>query len=90
MKTLLPLALLTLLAAAPAAAPPQRVRQFRQAHERELLAEFGQLVAISNVAADTGGLRRTAQFIQGMMRRRGIATELLAAPTPGVPPVVFG
>ncbi len=90
MKNILPLALLTLLAAAPAAPPTQRVHQFRQARERELLAEFEQLVAISNVAADTGGLRRTAQFIQGMMRRRGIATELLAAPTPGVPPVVFG
>ena len=90
MKSLLPLALLMLLAAAPAVPPTQRVRQFRQAHERELLAEFGQLVAISNVAADSAGLLRTAQFIQGMMRRRGIATELLAAPTPGVPPVVFG
>ena len=90
MKQFLPLVLLTLLAAAPAAPPTQRVRQFRQAHERALLAEFEQLVAIPNVAADTAGLGRTARFIQGMMRRRGIATELLAAPTPGVPPVVFG
>ena len=91
MKNLLPVALLTLLAAAPAAPDPtQRVRQFRQAHERELLAEFEQLVALPNVAADTAGLGRTARFIQGMMRRRGISTELLAAPTPGVPPVVFG
>ena len=90
MKTLLPLIFLTLLAAAPPDKSVQQVRRFRQAHERELLAEFGQLVAIPNVAADTAGLRRTAQFIQGMMRRRGIATELLAAPTPGVPPVVFG
>ena len=59
MKNLLPLALLTLLAATPAAPPTQRVRQFRQAHERELLAEFEQLVAIPNVAADTAGLGRT-------------------------------
>ena len=90
MKALLPIVFLTLLSAVPPTNPVQQVRQFRQAHERELLAEFEQLVAIPNVAADTSGLRRTAQFIQGMMRRRGIATELLAAPTPGVPPVVFG
>ena len=90
MKPLLPLVLLTLVAAAPAAPPTPRVRQFRQAHERELLAEFTQLVALPNVATDTAGLGRTARFIQGMMRRRGIASQLLAAPTAGVPPAVFG
>ena len=90
MKKLLPIALLVLMAAGTAETPLHKVRQFRQAHERELLTEFEQLVAIPNVAADTANLRRTALFVQDMMRRRGITTELLAAATPGVPPVVFG
>ena len=78
------------MAAGTAETPLHKVRQFRQAHERELLTEFEQLVAIPNVGADTANLRRTALFVQDMMRRRGITTELLAAATPGVPPVVFG
>ena len=90
MKKLLPLALLALLGSGPAADPLPKIRQFRQAHEQELLTEFEQLVAIPNVAADTAGLRRTALFVQSMMLRRGIKTQLLAAATPGVAPVVFG
>ena len=90
MKQLFAIALLAACAAAPATDPPLRIRQFRQAHEQALLAEFEQLVAIPNVAADSTNLRRTALFVQGMMQRRGISTQLLAAPTPGVPPVVFG
>ena len=90
MKQLFAIALLAACAAAPATDPPLRIRQFRQAHEQALLAEFEQLVASPNVAADSANLRRTALFVQGMMQRRGISTQLLAAPTPGVPPVVFG
>ena len=90
MKKLFALALLMLAGSGPATDPLQKVRQFRQAHEQELLTEFEQFVTIPNVAADTANLRRTALFIQDMMRRRGIKTQLLAAATPGVPPVVFG
>ena len=90
MKKLFALALLVVLGAAQANDPMQRVRQFRQAHEQELLTEFEQLVAIPNAAADTANLRRTALFVQGMMQRRGISARLLAAATPGVPPAVFG
>ena len=90
MKKLFAIALLALFGAVPATDPPLKIRQFRQAHEQALLAEFEQLVAIPNVAADTANLRRTALFVQGMMQRRGIKTQLLTAPTPGVPPVVFG
>ena len=90
MKKLFALAVLVLMGSAQAQDPLQKVRQFRQANEQALLTEFEQLVAIPNVAADSANLRRTALFIQDMMRRRGIRTQLLAAPTPGVPPVVFG
>ncbi|ALW84824.1 peptidase M20 [Hymenobacter sedentarius] len=90
MKKLYALALLALLGTGQATDPLLKVRQFRRAHEQELLREFEQLVAIPNVAADTANLRHTALFIQDMMRRRGIKTQLLAAPAAGVPPVVFG
>ncbi|TPG63565.1 M20/M25/M40 family metallo-hydrolase [Hymenobacter nivis] len=78
-----------------AGAPPvpvlQKVRQYRQRHERALLADFTQLLAIPNVAADSAGLRRTAGAIAEMMRQRGIGgVQLLGAATPGVPPAVFG
>ena len=90
MKKLFAFALLALLGLSQANDPMQKVRQFRQAHEQSLLTEFEELVAIPNVAADTANLRRTALFIQEMMRRRGIKAQLLQAPTPGVAPVVFG
>ncbi|MFD1469322.1 M20/M25/M40 family metallo-hydrolase [Hymenobacter caeli] len=80
-----------LLAGAPPDAGLQRVRQYRQRHEHELLAEYLRLLAIPNVAADSAGLRQTAATIADMMRRRGLSgVRLLAAPTPGVPPAVFG
>ncbi|MBC6991322.1 M20/M25/M40 family metallo-hydrolase [Hymenobacter sp. BT491] len=69
----------------------QKVRQFRQSHENQLLAEYMQLLAIPNVAADTANLRQTANFIADMMRRRGISgVQLLRAPTAGVAPAVYG
>jgi acetylornithine deacetylase/succinyl-diaminopimelate desuccinylase-like protein len=80
-----------LLAAVPAATIVQQVRQYRQQHEHELLAEYLRLLAIPSVAADSAGLRRTATTIADMMRQRGLANvQLLRATTPGVPPAVFG
>lgn len=68
----------------------QKVREYRQAHEYALLTEYLQLLAIPNVAADTAGLRRTADFLVAMMQKRGIKAQLLRGTTPGVPPAVFG
>ncbi|HEX8330763.1 MAG TPA: hypothetical protein VF629_24745 [Hymenobacter sp.] len=90
MKKVFALALLALVGLSQANDPLQKVRQFRQSHEQELLTEFERFVAIPNVAADTANLRRTAVFIQEMMQRRDIKSQLLTANTPGVPPVVFG
>ncbi|MVN78674.1 M20/M25/M40 family metallo-hydrolase [Hymenobacter sp. HMF4947] len=80
-----------LVAATPPDAVLKKVRQYRQRHEHELLAEYTQLLSIPSVAADSAGLRRTATTIAAMMRQRGIAhVQLLGATTPGVPPAVFG
>ncbi|WP_191906526.1 M20/M25/M40 family metallo-hydrolase [Hymenobacter baengnokdamensis] len=88
---LLPVVAVMLLAAAPPATVLRKVRQYRQQHEHELLAEYSRLLAIPNVAADTAGMHRTAATIAAMMRQRGIAdVQLLKAASPAVPPAVYG
>src|SRR5688572_10549291 len=63
-------------------------RQFRQAHEREIVGGFMQLLAIPNVAADPAGLRRNAEFIAAELRKRGVTTQLLEQD--GAPPAIYG
>ena len=60
------------------------IRQFRAAHERAILQEFMQLLAIPNVASDKPDIERNAQAIEAMMQRRRLAPRLLKAlPPPG-------
>ena len=66
------------------------VREYRRAHERQILAEFTQLLAIPNVAADRQNIRRNAEFILGMMQRRGLNPRLLETATKESPPAVYG
>src|SRR2546425_11695778 len=46
------------------------VREYRRAHEHEILREFLKLLAIPNVAADRENIRRNAAAIVTMMQRR--------------------
>lgn len=79
------------LAAAVAASPLQEtVRAYRTAHEAELMAEYRELVAIPDVGADQPNVRRNAEFIVAMMKRRGLAAELLEGNTRATNPAVFG
>ena len=64
------------------------VREYRQQHEAEIVRELAGLLAIPNVASDVESIRRNAEQIAGMMRRRGIEARLLE--TEGGPPVVYG
>ena len=66
----------------------QAARQFRQAHEREIVSRFMELLAIPNVAVDPVNLRRNAEFIAQELQRRGVTTQLLEYE--GAPPVVYG
>lgn len=52
------------------------------------LAELADLLAIPNVASDTPNIRRNAERLAEMMRRRGIEVRLLEHE--GAPPVVYG
>jgi acetylornithine deacetylase/succinyl-diaminopimelate desuccinylase-like protein len=66
------------------------VRDYRRAHEREILAEFTRLLAIPNIASDTPNIRRNAQLLLAMMQRRGLNPRLLETKSKDSPPAVYG
>ena len=66
------------------------VRDYRRAHERQILDEFVRLLAIPNVASDSQNIRRNAQFILEMMQRRGLDPRLLETASKETPPAVYG
>jgi len=66
------------------------VRNYRRAHERQIIEEFTRLLAIPNIASDKQNIRRNAEFIREMMQRRGLDPQLLEARTKDVPPAVYG
>ena len=66
------------------------IRDYRRAHERQILAEFTRLLAIPNVASDRENIRKNAQFILEMMQRRGLNPRLLEGRTNDTPPAVYG
>jgi acetylornithine deacetylase/succinyl-diaminopimelate desuccinylase-like protein len=66
------------------------VRDYRRAHERQILDEFTRLLAIPNVASDRENIRKNAQFILEMMQRRGLNPQLLEGRTNDTPPAVYG
>ena len=63
-------------------------RLWRKAHEREILAEFTELLALPNLASDGPGIRRNAAAVSAILERRGVRTRLLEVE--GAPPVVYG
>lgn len=66
------------------------VREYRRAHEHEILKEFMELLAIPNVADDRENIRRNAAAIVTMMQRRKLQPKLLEASDPAAPPAVYG
>jgi acetylornithine deacetylase/succinyl-diaminopimelate desuccinylase-like protein len=66
------------------------IRNYRRAHERQILAEFTQLLALPNVASDRQNIRHNAEFIFEMMQRRGLNPSLLETATKESPPAVYG
>jgi acetylornithine deacetylase/succinyl-diaminopimelate desuccinylase-like protein len=64
-----------------------QVRDWRQAHEQEIVDGFAELLSIPNVASDTVNIRRNADYISGLLGPRGFEVQLLEVE--GSPPVVF-
>ena len=59
------------------------VRQYVDAHQRQIVAEFTELLSIPNVGTDAAGIRRNTDFLVAMLQRHGLKAELL--PTSGNP-----
>lgn len=86
----LPLLILALFGStAPAAqTPAHAARQWRIAHQTEILREFTALLSIPNIASDTVNIRRNAAALVAMLQRRHVAARLLSIPE--APPLVWG
>jgi len=63
-------------------------RTWREAHERAIVAEFTELLAMPNLARDETAIRRNAAAVSAVLEKRGVKTRLLEVA--GAPPVVFG
>src|SRR6185295_16693904 len=66
----------------------QKIRNYRKANEQKIVKEFMELLAIPNVASDTANIRKNADLIVEMLKRRGVETRLLEFKD--TPPAVYG
>ncbi|MGH7718852.1 MAG: M20/M25/M40 family metallo-hydrolase [Gemmatimonadaceae bacterium] len=64
------------------------VREYRAEREGAIVRELAELLAIPNVARDSVNIRRNADHLVAMLRRRGIEARRLESP--GSPPAVYG
>jgi acetylornithine deacetylase/succinyl-diaminopimelate desuccinylase-like protein len=81
---------LTILLLTITASGQSSVREYRRAHERQIIEEFTRLLAIPNIASDRENIRRNAAFISEMMQRRGLNPRLLETKSKDSPPAVYG
>ena len=63
-------------------------QEWREGHEREILREFLDLLAIPDIARDRPNIQRNAAAIQALYAKRGVALRLLEVPD--APPALFG
>jgi acetylornithine deacetylase/succinyl-diaminopimelate desuccinylase-like protein len=79
---------LTAFASAQSNPAATAARQWRETHERAIVAEFIDLLALPNIARDAADIRKNAAAVSAILERRGVRTRLLE--TAGAPPVVYG
>lgn len=84
LRWLLPL---LVLLAAPAAADP---RDWVDANRQAILDEYLPLLAIPNVASNRADIRRNADHIMAMMRRRNLNPRLLESEDGAASPLIYG
>ena len=74
-------------AAEPGAAG-KKAREWRAQHEREILREFVDLLALPNLASDAPNIQKNAAAVRALMEKRGLQTQLLTLGD--APPIVVG
>ena len=74
---ILRVALLLALPVLAAAQDRAAVERWVAGHQRQVMAEFTELLAIPNVGTDRPNIRRNAEFLRVMLERHGLKTELL-------------
>ena len=79
--------LLPVVASADPAGSADLAREWRKAHEQEIVDGFARLFSIPNVASDTVNIKRNAQYISQLLVSRGFDARLLE--TEVSPPAVF-
>jgi len=62
-------------------------REWRMAHEQEIIEGFSALLSIPNVASNTANIKRNARYIGELFTQRGFEVRLLEAGSS--PPAVF-
>jgi len=70
------------------AAARANARAYREAHEAAILREYRELLSLPNVATDLPNIRRNAELLMEMLRRRGATAQLLELGD--APPAVYG
>ena len=65
----------------------EKVSQWRQAHEQQIVNEFAELLRIPNVASDKTNIRKNADYISSLLTHVGMSVELLEIE--GGNPVVY-
>lgn len=63
-------------------------RSFREANGPKILRDFAALLALPNVARDSAGIHRNANYIRELLEDVGVDAELWKMPT--APPIVYG
>lgn len=66
------------------------VRTFVSPHRHEILHELREFLSIPNVASDTVNIRRNAETLVKLLKRRRIDARYLETIPAGGPPVVYG
>lgn len=67
---------------------PDAVKEFRAQNGPRILSEYSHLLSIPNVASDSAGIWRNAEYIRDELAERGVEARLLTLP--GANPIVFG
>jgi len=67
---------------------PEVARDFRDVNGPRILREYAELLSIPNVASDSVGIWRNAEYIREELAQRGVVARLLTLP--GANPIVYG